>query len=251
MERKIGIYQIINNVNNHSYVGQSQDIYRRWDKHRSTAYNINDKSYDLPLYRAIRKYGLEQFSFNIIVECSNEELDMLEKYWIKEINPEYNLSSGGQNGSSSQKLTPAQVKEIQEILINDTEGRISHKDLAKKYGVTAEGTIRDINVGRSWFNSDLSYPLHKIKNKHVCCDCGQIISFKAVRCNACAHKLTYRAQHPDREELKQLIRTKSFEAIGRQFNVDGNSIRKWCDKYNLPRRKSDINNYSNEEWLLI
>ena len=54
-----------------------------------------------------------------------------------------------------------------------------------------------------------------------------------------------------REELKSLIRTKPFTQIGTQFNVTDNVVRKWCDKFNLPRRKSDIQKYSEEEWLKI
>ena len=54
-----------------------------------------------------------------------------------------------------------------------------------------------------------------------------------------------------REELKLLIRTTPFLQIGEQFGVSDNSIRKWCDKFNLPRKKSEINSYSDEEWELI
>ena len=42
-----------------------------------------------------------------------------------------------------------------------------------------------------------------------------------------------------------------FTTIANQFGVSDNAIRKWCDKFNLPRKKIDINNYSDEEWALI
>lgn len=48
-----------------------------------------------------------------------------------------------------------------------------------------------------------------------------------------------------------LIKTQSFTSIGKQFNVSDNAVRKWCDKYNLPRTKAEIKNYSDEEWNLI
>ena len=54
-----------------------------------------------------------------------------------------------------------------------------------------------------------------------------------------------------REELKTLIRTLPFLQIGEKFNVSDNTIRKWCDKYNLPRKASEIKKYSDEEWNLI
>lgn len=45
-----------------------------------------------------------------------------------------------------------------------------------------------------------------------------------------------------------MIRDTSFEQIGRKYGVTGNTIKKWCDDYNLPRLKSVINALSNENW---
>lgn len=60
-----------------------------------------------------------------------------------------------------------------------------------------------------------------------------------------------RNSYPNREELKKLIRSKPFTQIGIQYELTDNSIRKWCDKFNLPRTKKEINSYSDEEWDLI
>lgn len=99
MEKIIGIYCIENLINHKKYIGLSKDIHRRWGEHRRTAFNSASKSYDLPIYGAIRKYGLENFSFNIIEECKEEELQEKEKYWIKYYNSTengYNLTEGGE-----------------------------------------------------------------------------------------------------------------------------------------------------------
>lgn len=37
------------------------------------------------------------------------------------------------------------------MLMEDKEGKIVHKELAKEYNVSKD-TIRDINVGRTWYN---------------------------------------------------------------------------------------------------
>jgi group I intron endonuclease len=58
-----GIYIVTNNVNGKRYVGQSIDIERRWNQHR---YGKGS----LLLRNAIKKYGIENFSFEV-----KEEVD--------------------------------------------------------------------------------------------------------------------------------------------------------------------------------
>ena len=78
----IGIYKIENLINHKIYIGQSVNIEKRWQKHKSAVFNKNDKGYEYPLYRAIRKYGIDNFSFSIIEKCSDLELNDREVYWI-------------------------------------------------------------------------------------------------------------------------------------------------------------------------
>ena len=258
-----GIYKITNLINQHCYVGQSKNIQSRWKNHRTASHNPNDKGYEYPLYRAIRKYGIDNFSFEILEECSIESLNDKECYWINYYNPEYNQATGGNYTSISQKLTYEQVQEIQQILINDKEGVISHQELADKYNVSAKDTIRDINVGRTWYNPNYTYPLHTSKYdprktvcKIFCKQCGQEISRQnqsglCVNCYNRNRKEDCSNLPLSREELKNAIRNYPFTKIAEQFNVSDNAIRKWCDKYNLPRKKIEIKNYSDEEWNLI
>ena len=90
----------------------------------------------------------------------------------------------------------------------------------------------------------------EIKNgkKHYCIDCGRVVSHKATRCAECACKISRIAERPTREELKQLIRNNSFVEVGRLFKVSDNTIRKWCESENLPKKKAEIKNYSDAEW---
>ena len=84
-----------------------------------------------------------------------------------------------------------------------------------------------------------------------CIECGTPISQKDKLCPACYHKKQRTVERPSREILKQLIREKPFTEIGRMFKVTDNAIRKWCDSYSLPRKKTEINQYSQEEWDLL
>ena len=60
-----------------------------------------------------------------------------------------------------------------------------------------------------------------------------------------------RVERPNREEFKKMIRIMPFTQIGNKYNVSDNAIRKWCDFYNLPRRRKDIEKISDEDWELI
>ena len=85
-----------------------------------------------------------------------------------------------------------------------------------------------------------------------CIDCGKPVYKKNSRCVSCYLLYSRKVKNrPTREELKRLIRIKSFLEIGKSYNVSDNAVRKWCDSYNLPRKKSEMKKYSDEEWMLI
>ena len=77
-----GIYKITNNINGKSYIGQSVNIQKRFNNHKSAAFNPNNRLYEFPLYRAIRKYGIENFNFEVLEECKKEELNNKEIFYI-------------------------------------------------------------------------------------------------------------------------------------------------------------------------
>ena len=247
-----GIYKITNKINNCSYIGQSVNIENRWTDEKARAFNPNSESYTSTLSKAFRKYGIDNFLFEILEECLISELDEKEIYYIALYNTYfngYNETTGGKGTPNcSVKLTSDQVEEIYVLLKNTT---ISQKDIAQKFQV-GQDVISTINNGKSRRNDDWTYPIRNNKKELCfCTDCGIQITSGSIRCNSCEKKRQRRTEWPTREELKQMIRTTSFLEIGRKFGVSDNSIRKWCINYNLPSKKQDIKSYSDEEWELI
>lgn len=102
--KMVGIYIITNLVNGKRYIGQSVDIKKRFYAHRCISHETN-----VHLKRALAKYGKENFKYEILEECSIEELDEKEIYYIKTLKPEYNVSLGGQYGM---KKYPESVRAV-------------------------------------------------------------------------------------------------------------------------------------------
>ena len=216
----IGIYKITNKCNGMSYIGQSNDIKRRWREHCNKM-NIKNTL----LYQAMREYGKENFSFEVIEECALVELNDKEKYYINKYNT---MSPKGYNMSTIENIQHKINQDIANEIIYDLKNTVlTGEEIAKKYNVS-HCLISQINNGKMWKQKNHSYPIRKKEEKK-----------KEERKWKCPFT---------REELKQKIRQFSFSEIGRNCNVSDNAVRKWCDKYGLPRRKKDINSYSNEEW---
>ena len=249
----IGIYKITDLTNNKIYIGQSIHVQQRFSQHKRKHNNLIDK--------AIKEKGVQNFSFEIIQECNIEELNKKEIYWIEyfdSMNSGYNKTSGGSyNTDAYIFLDKTIVDSIKQDLKTTTK---EIKLIALQYEVD-KSTIYRINTGKIHFDIKEKYPLRKTfqlkkkKYKYKCKKCGKIISSpSAFLCTEC-YKIKQAQQSKinsiTREELKQKIRTQSFTSIGKEFDVSDNTIRKWCDKFNLPRTKKEIKSFSEEQWNFI
>lgn len=93
------IYKIQNLINGNVYIGQTvKPVEKRFQQHR----NNYDKPYfsQLILYKAFKKYGLDNFSFEALEKVDNDKLDEREKYWIDYYDSYkngYNMTLGGRS----------------------------------------------------------------------------------------------------------------------------------------------------------
>jgi group I intron endonuclease len=109
-------YKITNLKNDKVYIGKTNRPEARWREHKSSATNSKSgRKYVCPIASAIRKYGVENFKFEMIAAYKTEqEANKGEVYYIdlyrsninvfgKEFG--YNLTEGGE-GVSGMKRTP-------------------------------------------------------------------------------------------------------------------------------------------------
>lgn len=156
------IYKITNKINGKSYIGQTtQSLNRRINQHLN---DVKSNSH-LMLHNAIRKYGFENFKVSILEKnVSYELLNDRECYWIKEENTYfetgygYNMTLGGNQPFNSRKLTDDEISKIQNMLKNNLE--LTEKEIGDIFKVSFS-CISDINLGRSWNDSNIIYPIRK------------------------------------------------------------------------------------------
>ncbi len=89
------IYQITNKINGDFYIGKtSKSMVERFNRHFQ-----NHKNGNTYLYKAMRKYGFHNFQIEVLEHT--ELLNEREMYWIETLNPQYNMTIGGDGGDTS------------------------------------------------------------------------------------------------------------------------------------------------------
>ena len=142
----IGIYKITNLINQKSYIGQSNNIERRKTEH------FSNNNYDQSVIdKAIQLEGIENFKFEVLEECTNEQLDEREKYWIAYYNTYengYNRTRGGQGSFCGQpKLERDDVVKIRQAYNNHEYWYDVYKQFQDKIGIDG---FKHIWQGNRW-----------------------------------------------------------------------------------------------------
>ena len=137
-----GIYRILNLTNGKSYIGQSVNIERRWNNEKAEAFRETSHTFSYPLSRAIRKYGVDNFSFEIVQLCSKDELNTLERYWISKENSfmdGYNQTLGGDS------YTSAKSESVKGVFCDLRNEDLTQMEISKKWGISEE-MVQGINT---------------------------------------------------------------------------------------------------------
>lgn len=92
-----GIYKITNDRTKQAYIGRSTSVRKRLTDHIKSSVGINTIA-DQRIHQAMRDEGIWNFTFELIEECSKEQLNEREKYYINFFSTEklgYNQKAGG------------------------------------------------------------------------------------------------------------------------------------------------------------
>lgn len=158
------IYCYINKINQHKYVGQTNNLKRRMREHKSCAFNEKSRSYNHLIHQKIREYGIDEFDIEvleIIYENNQNYVNERERYWIQDkssfrgTGKGYNSDLGGGVKNKS-NLSQEAIVDIKQMI---SEG-IPFIEIGEKYKIS-DSFISGINHGYYFFEEKDDYPLYR------------------------------------------------------------------------------------------
>lgn len=191
-----GIYCIKNNIDSKCYIGQSINVKKRLQHHLSRS---TQDRYDNPIYRAFKKYGIENFSVNIVEYVDTKDftyakkrLDELEVKYIKQYNSYgkngYNQTLGGDGGILGYKFTDNQRKQVSinsRIAMEDKLKTVYMYNIKHNYYQTwmsCEYAAKEVGVARTTIQRACTGKINVVKHEWVMSFCKDELESKKTIC---------------------------------------------------------------------
>jgi group I intron endonuclease len=149
------IYKIINRSNGKIYVGKSKNPASRFVRHIKIAETLLESdNHFQAIHGAIKKYGRENFTLEIIEACDDSNVDRHEIYWISKLHTQektygYNLTSGGDgvHNRSEESKKKWLAKMVGRKLSEEHKRKISAGNVGRKLTEDAKQKISEANSG--------------------------------------------------------------------------------------------------------
>jgi group I intron endonuclease len=127
---KIGVYCLVNNINNHVYIGSSINLASRMKNYLNTSFLKNRQNNNMPIIKALLKYGHSNFSLLIIEYVIPTFLTERETFYITRVIPYYNVLKQGYS-SLGYKHTTETKKLLSELAANRTHSEETKSLIAR------------------------------------------------------------------------------------------------------------------------
>ncbi len=104
------IYMITNSIDNRVYIGSSIDYCRRKSEHYNNL--RNNRHHNVHLQRFYNKHGKDSLFFVVLNRCNNEDLLLLEKFYMNQYSNKFNISKDTTAPMRGMKHTSNAIKKI-------------------------------------------------------------------------------------------------------------------------------------------
>lgn len=125
-----GVYCLINKINGHSYVGSSINLAARMKNYLNNTFLKSRQNINMPIVKALLKYGQENFSLLILEQVEAEYLTIRETYFITSVIPYYNVLKQGYS-SLGYKHTQETKNLLSELAKNRVHSEITKSLISK------------------------------------------------------------------------------------------------------------------------
>lgn len=228
------IYFITNLLNNKIYIGQTNNPSLRWSQHKSNAkYNRGRQA----ITRAIIKYGIDNFKFEVITSCETQieadksEEEFIAKYSSRDPNKGYNIHAGGNTTPRTKhylKLISEGLKKYYKDNFNHMKGKKLPKEWKENISKSSIGKP-GTNCGKK-FNHDWVIKISKSKSGKQ-----------------------YKSRRKFSEDIEKDIcnlyvnEQMSMYALGKKFSCNRNLIADILQRNNIDQRQSNYTGKSNKK----
>jgi group I intron endonuclease len=146
VEKIYSIYRITNTVNQKVYIGKTGDIRKRWRSHICASRRPNDIRRYSVIHRAMSKYGVDNFTFEVIYQSKDHDhiLNEMEPLFITAYKMYgvgvYNLTDGGEGRLGHKPSEETKAKMRVHSIGNKFAIGYKHTDEARrKIGIASTG----------------------------------------------------------------------------------------------------------------
>ncbi len=143
-----GVYQIVNTVNGDDYVGSAVDLKARARGHIRDLKAGRESPH---LQRAVNKYGIENFKFEILYLCEPDKCTMYEQIYLDMLEPTYNICpmAGSNLGMKHSEETKAKIAEANSRRVWSAESRakVSAVHTGRKHTSEAKAKMSAAHMG--------------------------------------------------------------------------------------------------------
>ena len=131
------IYKATNTITGKCYIGFDSHWPKRKYAHNSYSFIPGTTQYDTVFHRAVRKYGKDSFTWEVIYQSSDQEycLHIMEPFFIKEFNSfgnrGYNMTVGGDAPMLGKKHSNESKKKMSRPMSEEHKRKISEAHKGK------------------------------------------------------------------------------------------------------------------------